>query len=396
MGDSRSGSTLGFNAAWSMAVGGMIGGGIFSAMGVVIELAGAWAWASFALGGLIALATGHSYTRLTVRLDRGGGAFAFLRAVGHPGWARVAAWTLIAGYTLTVAVYGFTFGAYLSHALGGPGWIAPLAALAAIGALAALNLLGAGTSSTAEIVGVWGNLAILLTLAAFGLARWAPDRLAAETLGAGGLLGAIVGAASVFMVYEGFQLLAYDYDDMADARRLMPRVMPAAIGTAIVVYVLVVLGAAMLVGGDAIVANKEVALAAAGRAAAGTPGFVAVTLAAVFATGSAINSTLFATARLARDAAAEGELPALFARRNGRGAPWAGVLAIAGCAAALALLGGLNQLVQGASVVFLLVFTLVNAISVARGIAHPVIGWTGALGAGAAVIVLALHLGGAI
>ena len=395
MADEGRGGTLGFWATWAMAVGGMIGGGIFSAMGVVIEQAGAWAWASFALGGLVALATGHSYARLTVKLDRGGGAFAFLRSLGHPGAARVAAWALIGGYTLTVAVYGFTFGAYLSHALNGPAWLAPLAAVAAIGALAALNLLDAGTSSTAEVVSVCGNLLILLTLAAIGLARWAPERLAGGS-GAGGPMGVLVGAASVFMVYEGFQLLAYDYEDMTDRKALMPRVMPVAIGTSIAVYIAVVLGAATLVGGDTLVAQKEVALAAAGRAAAGTLGFWGVTAAAVFATGSAINSTLFATARLAREAASEHELPALFGRENGRGAPWVGVLAIAAAAAALALVGGLSSLVQGASVVFLAVFALVNAIAVRRGIAHALVGWFGAGGAGAAVALLGLHLAGAV
>jgi hypothetical protein len=42
---------LGFNATWSMAVGGMVGGGIFSTLGVVIGIAGAWAWLSFVAAG---------------------------------------------------------------------------------------------------------------------------------------------------------------------------------------------------------------------------------------------------------------------------------------------------------------------------------------------------------
>ena len=36
--------TLNFNQTWSMAVGGMVGGGIFSTLGVVIAIAGSWAW----------------------------------------------------------------------------------------------------------------------------------------------------------------------------------------------------------------------------------------------------------------------------------------------------------------------------------------------------------------
>ena len=37
--------------AWVLAVGGMIGGGIFSTLGVVIEVAGPRAWLSFLVAG---------------------------------------------------------------------------------------------------------------------------------------------------------------------------------------------------------------------------------------------------------------------------------------------------------------------------------------------------------
>jgi len=56
----QSKSRLGFNGTWSMGVGGMIGGGIFSTLGVVVGIAGAWAWLSFTAAGLIALAAAFS------------------------------------------------------------------------------------------------------------------------------------------------------------------------------------------------------------------------------------------------------------------------------------------------------------------------------------------------
>jgi hypothetical protein len=55
-----------------MAVGGMVGGGIFSTLGVVIAIAGAWAWLSFATAGLIALAAGYSYVKLSAYYGEGG------------------------------------------------------------------------------------------------------------------------------------------------------------------------------------------------------------------------------------------------------------------------------------------------------------------------------------
>ncbi len=52
---------MSFNATWSMAVGGMVGGGIFSVLGVIVNIAGQWAWLSFILAGVIALISAHSY-----------------------------------------------------------------------------------------------------------------------------------------------------------------------------------------------------------------------------------------------------------------------------------------------------------------------------------------------
>ncbi|MDA3929078.1 MAG: hypothetical protein PF541_08970 [Prolixibacteraceae bacterium] len=51
----RENKKMSFNATWSMAVGGMVGGGFFSVLGVIIGIAGQWAWLSFVLAGLIAL-----------------------------------------------------------------------------------------------------------------------------------------------------------------------------------------------------------------------------------------------------------------------------------------------------------------------------------------------------
>jgi amino acid transporter len=155
-----------------------------------------------------------------------------------------------------------------------------------------------GEAGGVEIVLVWFKLAVLVGLARWGLASWSPAMLSRGVPEAG--LGAgLFGAASVFMACEGFQLLTYDYDDIANPRRTRPRAVLSAIVIVIVVYVIFALGTAMLIGTDQVMQHKEVALAITGRQAFGTTGLIVVTIAAAFSTRSAINSTLFATARLA-------------------------------------------------------------------------------------------------
>ena len=237
---------MGFNATWSMAVGGMVGGGIFSVLGLVVSVAGAWAWASLLLAGLVALATGWSYSSLARRYGESGGAFTFLREAGRDWLAGSLSWMLIGGYVLTIAVYAFTFGHYLGAVtpLGAIG--VRVAAVAIVLALLGVNLIGVGEASWLEIVTVWGKLAVLLALAVVGLWTLDVPNLSYDDATPGGGLGIVVGAASIFMAYEGFQLLTYDYDDMRRAKRTLPLAIMTAIGAVIVVYVLVAVGSASL------------------------------------------------------------------------------------------------------------------------------------------------------
>ena len=385
---------LGLTAVWAIAVGGMVGGGIFSTLGVVISAAGHWAALSFVLGGLVAYATGHSLAALTVEKDEAGGIYTFLRDLKFVRLAKWSAWVLLAGYVLTCAVYAYTFGAYLGHALGGPSWLPPAMAAVAILSMTAINLRGAGQAAVVEIAIVVLKLAILAALAAFGLSQFDTSKL--EIAQQPGLIGVVVGAASVFMAYEGFELLAYDYDEMKDRKKTMSRIMPLAIGSAALIYVLVCLAVPMLTGTQAVIKDGEVALSQAGHAALGTPGLIAVTIAAALSTASAINATLFSSARLAREVAQDGDLPHRLGKQNAHGSPQWAVLALAALSLALAVIGGLDGLVSGASVVFLLVFGTLNALAVKENVGKRWITVLGTFLAFAALIVLLGHFAGLV
>ena len=385
---------LGPWAVWAIAVGGMVGGGIFSTLGVVISSAGKWAALSFVLGGLVAYATGHSLAALTVDSDKSGGIYTFLRDLKYTGTAKFSAWVLLAGYVLTCAVYAYTFGAYLGTALGGPVWLPKAMAALAIVSMAAINLRGAGQAAGVEIAIVVVKLAILTALAGFGLSKF--DAANLEIAAQPGLIGIVIGAASVFMAYEGFELLAYDYDEMQDRKRTITKVMPLAIGSAALIYVMVAIAVPMLTGTKAVIADGEVALSNAGKAAFGRAGLISVTIAAALSTASAINATLFSSARLAKEVAADGSLPRQLGNSNSQGSPYWAVLTLSALALTLALIGGLDGLVSGASIVFLLVFGTLNALAVRRNVGSRWITLAGAVLSFLALAALLAHFTGLI
>ena len=389
---SDSSAKMGFNATWSMAVGGMVGGGIFSVLGVVIATAGQWAWASFLIAGLIALATGYSYVALAAKFGESGGAFTFLREVHREGLAGSLSWILIIGYVLTISVYAFTFGHYLGAVIDLGPWFVRAAAVGIVGALVGVNLLGVGEASWLEIVTVWGKLVILIGLAGIGLWSFSPQQIQYEQAQPGGIGGMLLGAASIFMAYEGFQLLTYDYEDIDHPRRTLHRAVPTAIIAVIAVYIIVSLGAASLVGAGKLIEHKEIALAEAGQQAMGLTGKILVSIAAAFSTASAINATLFATARLSRVVADDGELPAWLSHTNRSDIPDRSVIILGASGALLAAIGSLGQLVEAASLAFLFTFAVVNLIAARRIDGQRWVCWAGAGGATLAAVTLLIRL----
>lgn len=378
---------LGAHSGWSIAVGGMIGGGVYTIAGLVIEAAGPLAWIGLAVGAVIALLTAASYRHLTVQRGHEGVPLTVLASAGHHDLARMLAWWLLLAYVFALAVYTFTAGHYLGAAFGVPSWGVIAIEVAILSSVVLLNVVGASSPVIAQVASVWLSLAILVGLVVVGLVRWSSDHVTRGMPDAS-LVGVARAAAVSFMAYEGFEMLAYDVGELERPGWQFKRSLPFAIVVVGVLYALVTLASASLAGADEVVRAKDHSLAVAGRAAAGTAGLVLVTVAACAASISAINATLFSAARLARSTAERGLLSHWFARANRRGVPGRAVLVIGALSALLAAVVPLQPLVASSSFAFLCLFALVNVLAIRRRARWAVVSVLGAIGAiGGAVVV---------
>ena len=97
----------------AIGIGGMIGAGIFSILGVVAQAAGNGMWISFLLGGMVALPCAYSYAKLGVRYPSAGGAVEFLvKGFGDgvlSGGINLYMWI---GYVIALALYAQGFVGY--------------------------------------------------------------------------------------------------------------------------------------------------------------------------------------------------------------------------------------------------------------------------------------------
>ena len=104
---------IGMAAAVSIGIGGMVGAGIFSILGVVAQAAGNAMWLAFAIGGVVALLSTYSYARLGATFPSAGGAVHFLvKSFGDGVLAGGLNLFMWAGYIISLALYATAFGSY--------------------------------------------------------------------------------------------------------------------------------------------------------------------------------------------------------------------------------------------------------------------------------------------
>ena len=396
---SESSERLTLREVVAMGVGGMIGGGIFSVLGLAMNESGHAAPLAFLLGGLVTLLTGYSYARLGLHYQSDGGSFTYLeRAFGHGNLAGIGGWLLLAGYMGTLGLYAYTFGAYGAAMLSGRDVANPsmhhlletLILLVFLG----INLYGVKASGLTELLIVTVKVLILLLFAIIGLLHADYERLwPFFDRGAAGLLMA---AALIFVAYEGFELIPNAVNEMEDPQRNLTRGIFWSILITITVYVLVALVAVIYLAPAQVARYEEYALAIAARPFLGQAGFVLIGLAALFSTASAINATLFGTARLGRVMAQERELPRAFAFvRQGGDIPWVSLLVITGVTLLFVNLGDLTVIASFASSTFLLIFFSIHLSALrlhGRLGLHPLFPLVGMLGTLAAWGTLLVYL----
>jgi amino acid transporter len=139
-------------------------------------------------------------------------------------------------------------------------------------------------------------------------------------------LGVLMGAALIFVAYEGFDLIPNAVNEMADPDCDLPRAIMVSILFTISIYILVL----------------WLPLAIAAKPFLGHAGFVLIGIGVLLSTASAINATLFGTARLGKVMAQEKALPQAFSlKERTRDIPWVSLCIISGITLVFVNLGDL-------------------------------------------------------
>ncbi len=348
---------IGFWEALSIGIGGMVGGGIFAVLGLSIQLSGGAAPLSFLIAGAIALTTAYSYARLALRFPSRGGTIEFLvRGFGNGMLSGTLNLLLLGSYVVMIALYAYAFGSYGATLISDSNTAKHVLAASIVALFTGVNALGAVVSGRSEdlLVGVKVAILVLIAGVSFEFVEW--DRLGHATWA--DPVSVVAGGMVIFLAYEGFELIANAAGDV-DSPEVLPRAFYASVGLVIALYVTVAVVTIGTLPFDEIIRARDYALAMAAEPALGKAGFLLVTIAALVSTSSAINATLYGTARASYVVAKYGQLPEAVERRVWRQA-YEGLVVISLLAVLLASAASLELISTAGSGGFLLVFMFVN------------------------------------
>lgn len=354
------GKKIGYLEAVSIGIGGMIGGGIFAVLGLTVMLAHGAAPLAFLIAGLIALVTAYSYAKLSVRFPSEGGTIEFI--VQAFGTGIVPAWLntlLLASYIIMLSLYSYAFGSYGAVLIMGAENLFAKKLLTAlvIAVFTVLNLLGAYIVGKAEDYMVAFKVFILLFFSVVGFLTIDPTRLSPSDYPH--FLHIFTGGLIIFLAYEGFELIANTAGDVEEPDKTLPRAFYSAVLFVIFIYMLVALVAVGNLDYQEVIKAQDYVLAEAAKPFLGKAGFVLIGIAALVSTASAINATLYGTARISYMVAKFGQLPQVFAKKIWKGA-YEGLIILSVLTVAAALTFNLENISVAGSLGFLLVFGAVN------------------------------------
>jgi len=349
---------LGVIDSISIGIGAMIGGGIFSVMGLAVLLAGSAAPISFLIGGFIAILVGYSYIKLSTVYKSEGGTFSYIARAFNPRMGGFSGWLLCIGYIGTLALYAYAFGIYGGVMLGLDNLGIHLLQSLVIIIFMIINLLGAKNVIQIEKIIVGIKVLILGFFIIAGLLISKPSIILHSDIEFSGI---IMATALIFVAFEGFQLIPQGIKELKNPKKNIPWSIYISIISVMIIYTLISFVVTQTLNFDEINIYQEYVLAATAEPLFGNLGFLIIGIAALLSTTSAINATIFGTSRLSYIMATKKELPRFFSIRDKeKQIPRGAIIGISVITLIFVNFGSLISIASVASSIFIAVFLLIN------------------------------------
>lgn len=355
---------LGLPELIAIAIGGMIGGGIFSILGTAAEKVGNATPIAIFIGGVLALLAAYSYVKLAVYYKDEGATYSFFKKTYSDSHfaASVIGWYITFGYISTLALYAFTFASYTTSVLAVTDYSLTRDIIASLVLLffTTINLVSVKGMGELEDLIVYAKLIILLIISVLLAEKGNIQNIMPIFSNGFHISDILIVSAITFVAYEGFQLVIHATNEMEEPEKNIPHAIYSAVGIATFIYVVLAVAALLVIPKADLIADKEYALAAGAGKFFGSIGLTTVIFGAMLATSSAINGTIFGASRLMAVIAEDGYFPDFLSVRIKKHIPKYSVIAMFIFSLFFVVTGSLQSILEFGSITFILVSFLMG------------------------------------
>ncbi|WP_285137114.1 APC family permease [Microbacterium sp. lyk4-40-TSB-66] len=349
---------------FAFIVGDTLGAGIYTLVGSMATDVGGVIWLPLLIALVVALLTAGTYAELITKYPHAGGAARYAeRAFGIPYVSFLVGFLMMASGITTAASLANAFaGDYLAALVDLP----PIpTAIAFITILTLINLRGVreslGANLVASVIEVTG-LVIVIVVAAmvFGSGGGEPARIFEFAPDVPPLQGAFAASVIAFFSFLGFEAAANMAEEVKNPSRTYPRALFGAIATAAVVYLLIALGAAIVLPPAQLAESTGPLLDVVAASGVAIPAWLFSTIALVAIANGALLFMVMAS-RVGFGLAESGLLPQAFSRvLPRRRTPWVSIVVVGAATIALSFVGDVATLAETTVLLLLLVFLAAN------------------------------------
>ena len=287
--------SIGVVGATTIGVGGMMGAGLYTLLGLAAKSAGIWLPLSFLIGGVVAAFSVYSYSKLGMKYpDRGGAAKFLLKGFGDGLLAGGLNVFQYLDWIIAMALYAAGFSEYACQLTGlnNSSWIGKAISIAIVILVVFINVLGSKQVARAQTAIIAFRLIILIAFIGFRLAQAHVPLITTADKG-NGIIGILSATGLLYVTYEGVGVVNNTAGNMKNPKKQLPIALFLSLIIVMLIYIIASAIVIMTIGVKVAVANQGHVLATAGEAVFGKVGMILIGLAALVATASAVNSTMF-------------------------------------------------------------------------------------------------------
>lgn len=349
---------------FAFIVGDTLGAGIYTLVGTMAADVGGVIWLPLLIALVIALLTAGTYAELITKYPHAGGAARYVdRAFGKPYLSFLVGFLMMASGITTAASLANAFaGDYLTALIDVP----PVpTAIVFIAILTLINLRGVKESLTANLVASVievSGLVIVIVCAAifFGGGNGDAARVLEFNPDVAPLQGAFAASIVAFFSFLGFEAAANMAEEVRNPSKVYPRALFGALITAAVVYLLIALGAVIVLPNEELAESTGPLLDVVAASGVAVPPWLFGLIALVAIANGALLFMVMAS-RVGFGLAKSGLLPSAFGRvLPNRGTPWVSIVVVGGVTMLLSLIGDVGTLAETTVLLLLLVFISAN------------------------------------